>query len=155
MLHFSALQQMVSEARTSASSAGRDGELKPYAKAGGHSERGWRVAGFYAFDTAASRLIFEALHYEVPGICVIRVYRENPLEVLFARKWSGDASRFRFAVDAAAGIFRSALPTEPAPDHTAEAGLDDIPLPEEDRQLIADALKPIPPPCDLVAIEEA
>jgi hypothetical protein len=155
MLNFSSLEQMVSQACKSASSAGRDGELKPYTKAGGQAGRGWQVVGFYAFDTGDSRLVFEALYYQTPGVCVIRVYRENPLEILFARKWSGDTSRFTLAVAAAADIFRSALPVEPAPNHDADASLDDIPLPAEDRQLIADALKPIPPPCDLDAIEKA
>src|SRR5712664_263021 len=102
MLDFSSLKQMVFQARKSASSAARDGELKPYTKAGGkNSGRGWRVAGFYASDTADSRLVLEGLHYERPGLCVIRVYRENPLQVLFARKWSGDTPRFERAVESA------------------------------------------------------
>src|SRR5262249_20062613 len=129
------------------------GELKPYTKAGGQSGRGWRVTGFYASDTAESRLVFEALHYEKPGICVVRVYRENPLEVLFARRWSGDMSKFELAIKAAAAAFRAALPVTPVPNHDVDDGLGEMPLSPEDRELISSALQPIPPPCNPDAIE--
>ncbi len=115
MIQFTVLEQIVSRARKSVESSDRDGELKSYTKAGGQSERGWRVAGFYASDTADSRLVFEALHYEIPAICIIRVYREHPLEILFARKWAGDISRFENAVENAATVFRAALPIAPLP----------------------------------------
>lgn len=139
----------------SVESGARDGELKPYKQAGGQSRRGWRVAGFYAFDTAESRLVFEALHYEAPAICVVRVYRESPLEVLFARKWSGELSRFELAAGEAAAVFRAALPAAPISSQEADGDLGEMPLSAEERELILGALQPIPPPCNMDAIQAA
>jgi len=155
MIQFTVLEQIVSRARKSVESTDRDGELKPYTKAGGQSGSGWRVAGFYASDTADSRLVFEALHYETPAICIIRVYREHPLEVLFARKWAGDISRFENAAENAAKVFRCALPATPFPARVVDEGLDDMPFSEEDRERLLSVLQPIPPPCNPNGIDEA
>jgi hypothetical protein len=155
MIQFNVLEQIVSHALKSVELRGRDGELKPYTKAGGQAGRGWRVAGFYVPDKAESRLVFEGLHYETPAICVVRVYRENPLEVLFARKWAGDISRFEIAAGAAATAFYAALPTAPVTSQDGDDSLEKMPLSPEERELISSVLQPIPPPCNLAAIEEA
>jgi hypothetical protein len=155
MIPFTVLEQIVARVRRSVESRGRDGELKLYSRAGGQSGRGWRVAGFYASETAESRLVFEALHYETPAICVLRVYREIPLNVLFARKWSGDISRFEIAAGAAATVFREALPDTPLPSLEVDDGLDEMPMSAEDRELISSALLPVPPPCNPDAIDAA
>jgi hypothetical protein len=155
MIPFSILEQIINRSRKSLESRERDGELKSYTKAGGVSGRGWSVTGFYTRETDESRLVFEALHYELPELCLIRVYRENPLEILFARKWCGDMARFEQTVAKAAMVFRAALPIRPLPSDDFEEGLEDIPLSAEDRELLSSVLTPIPPPCNPDAIEEA
>jgi hypothetical protein len=155
MIQFTVLEQIVSRARKSVESSDRDGELKPYTNAGGQSGRGWRVAGFYASDTADSRLVFEALHYETPAICIIRVYREHPLEVLFARKWAGDILRFEIAAENAATVFRAALPATALPACVDEEGVADMPLSAEDRERLLSVLQPLPPPCNPNGIDDA
>ncbi|MDB6053943.1 MAG: hypothetical protein JWN25_1466 [Verrucomicrobiales bacterium] len=154
-ISFTNLEKVVLRSRKSIESSPRDGELKAYTREGGQNGRGWRVAGFYAYDSAQSRLVFEALHYETPSLCLIRVYRENPMAVLFAKKWSGNIAKFEIAAVEAASVFRAALPTAYLPDGTVDDSLEDMPLSQEDRELISAALLPIPPPCNPDAIEEA
>ena len=155
MLNFAALEQMVSHALKSVSSADRDGEVKPFTNEGGQSGRGWRTTGAYAFGGDNSRLVYEGLHYETPGICVIRVYREETSEVLFARKWSGDESKFAVAICEAAIVFRASLPDTPVIKADNELELDDMPMAAKERELLESVLKPISPPCNLDAMQEA
>ena len=155
MIDFTTVEQIVFRACGSVQSRDRDGELKPYTKAGGQAGGGWRVAGFYAADVHDSRLVFEALHYTSPAICIVRVYREQPLEVLFARKWAVDVSRFELAEHKDAATFRAALPATPLPARIVDDGMDAMPFSAEDRERLLSVLQPIPPPCNPDDIDEA
>ena len=64
-------------------------------------------------------------------------------------------ARFELSLEKAATVFRAALPIISLPSDDVEEGLEDMPLPAEDRALLSNVLTPIPPPCNPDAIEEA
>jgi hypothetical protein len=121
---------------------------------GGDGVPRWKTLGFYARTSADDRLVCEAFHDELRSAALIRVFRENPLQLLFGRKWAGDDGRFCHAVEAAADIFAQALPAEP----TREQPADDIswlPIADEERATVRRALSPLPPPFSLAATQDA
>ena len=121
---------------------------------GGDGVPSWRTVGFYARASADTRLVCEAFHDEQRSAAVIRVFREDTAEPLFARKWAGDDGRFWDAVRSAADAFAQALPAAPVAEEPAD-DMSWLPLSDEQRGTIARALSPLPPPFSLAATQEA
>jgi hypothetical protein len=108
-------------------------------KGGGETSHPWRVAGFFSEPVGASRLVFEALHFESDEVCLLRVYAERPLQIAFSvvlRKRARD----EHLVAATASI--SLIGGRELSDVASERGEMREALPE----VVRTALFPIPPP---------
>jgi len=63
--------------------------IRPYQLEGAiESENEWKSFGFYSESEDEKKLVWEALYFIHRGICVIRVYRESPLNVYFSYKFN-------------------------------------------------------------------
>jgi hypothetical protein len=113
----------------------------------------WKTAGFYTKLNFESRLVFEICLHEKLDSPVVRVFKENPLEIVFARKFFQETGLHK-AVEQAGNAFISLLPIESVFQPEPEDSLDDLPFSEEEKQLLKNALNPIPPPMDLKTIPE-
>jgi hypothetical protein len=125
--------------------------LRSYRIRGGEeAAQPWHVAGFYAYEGKNKRLVFEALYLEALDTCVVRVFQESRLKILYARKAVGDIGKLSSRLCEAADVFLLQLqrPLE-------------IQLFERDYgriskllgQSVCQALSPIPPPVSLEEIE--
>ena len=110
--------------------------LRLYRHSGGQGPS-WRTTGAYLNISDENRLILEALYLQGIDTCVVRVYEENPLRVLYARKFSVDISSCMQIIDYAFAVFQQHLPSKLPVQPDAH-------VPLEPR--VARALQPIPPP---------
>ena len=125
--------------------------LRSYRRRGGvETDNPWRVAGFYANETKDTRLVVEAFYLVSHDTCVVRVFREGPLEILYARKSVGDLTKLTSILDEAASAFLLHLKNALSHQET-EAGFGLI------SKLLGmpllQGLAPIPPPMNLADIE--
>jgi hypothetical protein len=152
MLSFADIERVVEEQLTAlASQPDFAGTLRSYRIRGGDkAAQPWHVAGFYAYEGKNKRVVFEALYLEAPDTCVVRVFREFPLKVLYARKAVGDIAKFSSRLCEAADLFLLQLQKPPA-----------VQLFERDHgriskllgQSLSQTLSPIPPPVSLKEVE--
>jgi len=126
--------------------------LKRYQGSGGtEGSHPWKTTGFYANVKPSSRLVLEALLPESSGVCVVRVYLERPVEILFARKAPNNGAGLKDVLEDASRRFLTALPvtgmgTREMRDLHKVLG--SLPLSSEQQQLLVAVLNPIPPPFD-------
>jgi hypothetical protein len=125
--------------------------LRSYRIRGGdEAAQPWRVAGFYAYEGKNKRLVFEALYLKALDTCVVRVFRESRLKILYARKAVGDIANLSSQLCEAAELFLLQIQKPLA-----------LQLFERDYgriskllgKSVTQALSPIPPPVSLEEIE--
>jgi hypothetical protein len=150
MLTFARIERLVREEAT-ALSAGPQlaNALRSYRRRGGDdTDNPWHVAGCYTNETKDERLVLEAFYLPSHDTCVVRVFRETPLEILYARKSIGDITKLAVILDEAAAQFLLHLKNA-VPLQSTESGFGLI-----GKLLgITEALAPIPPPVDLADVE--
>lgn len=152
MLVFFDIERLVEEQLTAlASQPDFATALRSYRIQGGdEAAQPWHVAGFYAYEGKNKRLVLEVLHLKLLDTCIVRVFRENRLNILYARKAIGDVGKLTARVSEAAELFLLHL-------HNPLA----VQLFERDYARISDmlgesilqALLPVPPPVSLEEIE--
>jgi hypothetical protein len=113
-----------------------------YRHSGGQGSS-WRTVGFYLDISSDNRLVLEALYLSRLTTCVVRVYQESPLEIVFARKFSLDGDPRADLLHLATETFGRRLPVDlPAQERVpASLGLE-----------VAQAMLPVPPPVDVTAV---
>ncbi len=119
-------------------------------------KKSWRTVGFFLENTAEQRLVYEILLVPLRKVCVLRVYWEQPLTVLYARKFSTRANEPSVALHEASRIFvasageiRTSLG-----DSERMSGMIGK-MPKSIQSLLTKVLVPVPPPVDLEAIQDA
>jgi hypothetical protein len=153
MLESSDIERLVEEQLTAlASQPDLVDALRSYRIQGGdEAAQPWHVAGFYAYEGKNKRLVFEALYLKLLDTCVVRVFRENRLNILYARKAVGDTGKLSAKVCEAAELFLMHL-QKPLAAHIFErdyGGISDVL-----GHSMLPALLPIPPPVSLEDIED-
>src|SRR6267143_5637697 len=95
MLSFSEIERLVEEQLTALSAEPEIASaLRSYRLQGGdETDHMWRVAGFYAYEAKNKRLVLEALYLQSLDTCAIRVFREERLKILYARKSVSDVAK--------------------------------------------------------------
>lgn len=135
----------------------RSGAVQSYTLSGGGTlKKTWQTAGFFLEDGGDRRLVYELLHVRARKVCVLRVYWDEPLTILYALKFStiapivsgACAEASRIFVASAREIRPSARDSEPTTAMIAK-------MPRGIRGLLSRVLSPIPPPVDLEAIQES
>ena len=152
MLRFTEIERLVEE-QLAALSAEPDiaNALRSYRLQGGdETDHRWRVAGFYAYQAKNQRLVLEALYLQSLDTCVIRVFREARLKILYARKSVADVAKLAALILDAAGLFLLHL-TKSLPLQLAERDYDLVS--KLVGESVSQALSPIPPPVDLEDLE--
>jgi hypothetical protein len=117
------------------------------------SSNEWRASGFYAAEPNVSRVVLETLFFLQKGICVIRVFREQPFELFSAWKVVGDPSRLHSAIAEAARVFEARMPVGAVaadPVDPEEAAFWESVAPGTMNIVLA----PIPPPVQLSDVAE-
>jgi N-glycosylase/DNA lyase len=152
MLGFTEIERLVEEQLASLSAEpGIANALRSYRVQGGEeTDHRWRVAGFYAYETKNKRLVLEALYLQSLDTCVIRVFREARLNILYARKSVGDVAKLSALILDAAGLFLLHL-KKSLPLQIAERDYDRVS--KLVGQSVSQALSPIPPPVNLEDLE--
>jgi hypothetical protein len=100
--------------------------------------RAWRAVGFFSEAVNGRRVVFEALYPAEPG-CLLRVYREAPLEYLSTTRVQ---DRTTDAHMTAARVFVEAVSNTSLRDVVAEQQRRRRSFPPE----VMSALYPVPPP---------
>lgn len=152
MSTFTKIERLVKRKATALSAAPEIANaLRSYRRQGGEeTENPWQVVGLYGYESKHERLVLEAFYLASHDTCVVRVFRENPLEILYARKAVNDLTRLAAVLDEAAAQFLLHLKNA-VPLQTSQAGYGRL-----DRLLgksFSRAMAPIPPPIDLADME--
>lgn len=116
--------------------------LRLYRHSGGQGPS-WRTAGAYLRVAEESRLVLEALYLQRMDTCVVRVYREAPFQIHYARKFSLSAPSCAQIMESAFSVFGQHLPTR-LPDQPAVKRSLDLDVER--------ALLPIPPPVNVADV---
>jgi hypothetical protein len=122
--------------------AGISPSLRLYRHSGGRGPS-WRTAGAYLSIADENRLVLEALYLQQIDTCVVRVYQESPLKVLYARKFGVSAPSCAQIMDSAFAVFAQHLPSRLPMQPDAHESLG----PKVER-----ALLPIPPPVNVADV---
>jgi len=131
--------------------------VQSFASSGGGTVRKtWRTLGFFLEDVYDRCLVYELLVVRRMEVCVLRVYWENPLSILYARKFSTLGSTAPAALTEASRVFIASAgeirpPAGDAPSTTTMIAS----MPRALRGLFSKALSPVPPPVDLDGTPEA
>ena len=152
MSTFTKIERLVKRQATALSAEPAIGNaLRSYRRQGGEeTENPWQVAGLYGYESKNERLVLEAFYLASHDTCVVRVFRESPLEILYARKAVNDLTRLAAVLDEAAAQFLLHLKNA-VPLRTSEAGYG-----LADRvfgKVFSQAMAPIPPPINLAELE--
>jgi hypothetical protein len=148
MLAFADIERLVRDSRSTlvAGDPGLEEAVRFYSSSGGNMNP-WHTAGMYVHLDGANRLVLEALHFKKLDACVVRVFVETPLNILYARKCFGDIVPCNTLVSEATSILLAEIPTSPqsaaAFDPPGGLGLKG-----------STALLPVPPPVKIADIPE-
>jgi hypothetical protein len=125
--------------------------LRSYRRHGGEeTENPWQVAGLYAYESKDARLVLEAFYLTSHDTCIVRLFREAPLEILYARKSVSDLTKLAAVLDEAAGQFLLHLKNA-VPLQTSEAGYGLAA--RLFGKVFSQAMAPIPPPINLADVD--
>ena len=140
-----------------APAAGQRGRLQKYSRSGGvQTENPWRATGLFLARPDHNDLVCEALLLSAQNLCVLRVYWENPLNVVYAAKCSMISTVLSEAVSAATDAFSTQLDGIPNCSKNELAALsENLAVPEELWEALALATYPVPPPLRLDDIPDA
>jgi hypothetical protein len=105
----------------------------------------WQAVGLHATSLEDRKLVLEVLHLPTQEVGVVRVYQEEPPEILFARK-SADVQKLAEYVQEAASCFMANFPSQAQPFVDVEGLSSDLGFD------VSIAFTPIPPPLDLAEI---
>jgi len=152
MSTFTEIKRLVKKQATALSAESEVADaLRSYRRQGGdETENPWQVAGLYAYESKDGRLVLEAFYLTSQDTCIVRVFREAPLEILYARKSVSDVTKLAAVLDEGAAQFLLHLKNA-VPLQASEAGYGFA-----DRlfgRAFSQAMAPIPPPINLADLE--
>ena len=137
--------------------ARKRGNLRQYAKSGGaETPNPWCASGYALMRPDGTRLVYEALALKGRGVCVLRVYWDDPLRILHASKIATASTALNRVISDVARVFSREVDRLES-SVTVQETAPDTPLPVADELSEARELAffPVPPPIDLGDIPDA
>jgi hypothetical protein len=157
-IDFASIPNLISgELKCLYSLLGNSIKIRQYSGSGGiQTARSWNTAGLYTQENSNSRFVLEVLSVPSKNICVVRIYHDEPLEILFARKLMNGLDALPEVLHNASDVFSNALRLLLTKNNIDLKGMvDEMSLSVDHNKLLTQALSPVPPPCNLNEIEAA